>query len=181
MEETDAIPRPPRSDTKLKPHSPPSSSPGIVTSWRIQALSASVASLISCIITQPLDVVKVRMQSQTPLPSPSTIAFANLPRSSITRFMVEPGQIGVTTCCREVFFSTPLTTTQSSLVQQPYCAAVTTPSSVSATECALETTRQRQFSGMFEALQKISRHEGLFALWRGLSATMLVRLFWTKF
>ena len=172
MEESDAIPRPSRPDTTLTPQSPPSSSPGIVRSWRIQALSASAASLISCVITQPLDVVKVRMQSQTPLPSAPSINFANLPRSSISRFLVEPGQIGVTTCCREVFFSAPLRTAQSSLVQKPYCAAVTTPSSISATECALETTRQRQFSGMFEALQKISRHEGLFALWRGLSATM---------
>jgi solute carrier family 25 protein 39/40 len=134
------------------------------TSWKTQAISASVAALISCCITQPLDVVKVRIQSQHyDAPSSSSSPAPPLSRSTVSSFpttFARPGEIGVTTCCREVFF------TSNTLTVPAYCNPGNQES------CAIEVAKQRQFTGMFDAIFKIARYEGPLNLWKGLFPTM---------
>lgn len=114
-------------------------------------------------IVTPLDVVRVRQQSQPQLRLQSAApAFANLPPN-----------LGMTACCREVFWVNNAS---------PYCiassSAVMTPNShypnLSAADCAVNQTRRDAFDSIFGGLRKIARNEGLTSLWRGLSPTLVM-------
>lgn len=120
----------------------------------------------SCQVT-PLDVVRVRLQSQSshapPRPSNFPTSFSNLPPN-----------LGVTACCREVFWVNNAS---------PYCmvstsSAVTTLSdtSTSAADCAVDETRRKNFTSTVDGLRKIARNEGLTSLWRGLSPTLVMAI-----
>ena len=115
----------------------------------------------------PLDVVRVRLQSQ-PQPQPtnpqSTSSFNNLPKN-----------IGVTACCREVFWVNNTS---------PFCIAANPSSSATvatlnpaiASDCAVDESRKKTFTSTFDGLRKIARNEGPTSLWRGLSPTLVMAI-----
>lgn len=76
-----------------------------------------------------------------------------------------PSSLGVTACCREVFFANNVA---------EVCVAEGPMTGSAAAECAVEQTRQRTFTSTLDGLRKIARHEGLAALWRGLSPTLVM-------
>ena len=122
----------------------------------------------------PLDVVRVRLQSQ-PNTSPSVpnSSFANLPRN-----------IGVTACCREVFWvdnASPfcMATNTGNLSSSATIATLNptlSSDSSQAADCAVDETRRKTFNSTFDGLRKIARNEGPASLWRGLSPTLLMSI-----
>jgi len=115
----------------------------------------------------PLDVVRVRLQSQ---PNPSRSRPPTLP----TSFTNLPPNLGVTACCREVFWVNNAS---------PYCmvtpstiSPLASTSSSSAAECAVDETRRKNFTSTLDGLRKIARNEGVTSLWRGLSPTLVMAI-----
>jgi solute carrier family 25 protein 39/40 len=120
-------------------------------------------------VVTPLDVVRVRLQSQ---PSPSPLAaIQKLAGSSPQPFTTLQPNLGVTACCREVFFINN---------HAEYCVASTrygglgNAAAASSAECAVEETQRRAFTSTFDGLRKIARNEGITTLWRGLSPTLVM-------
>jgi solute carrier family 25 protein 39/40 len=115
----------------------------------------------------PLDVVRVRLQSQ-PTQSPLT-PISKLGATSPQAFNNLPPNLGVTACCREVFFATN---------NAEYCLAAPKVGELSqatgGAECAVEETQRRTFNSTFDGLRKIARNEGITTLWRGLSPTLVM-------
>ena len=123
----------------------------------------------------PLDVVRVRLQSQPNPSAPppnSSSSFSNLPRN-----------LGVTACCREVFWVNNTS---------PFCIAAN-PGSLSssatvatlnpsiasetpAADCAVDETRRKTINSTLDGLRKIARNEGPTSLWRGLSPTLAMSI-----
>lgn len=136
-------------------------------------LSAVSGSLLTSLLVTPLDVVRVRLQSQ---PKSSSI-----PRSShslAALFTSQSPNLGVTACCREVFWMSNTS---------PVCLAAgapaTTPlgtlaasSTSPAVQCAIDESRQKTFTSTVDGLRKIARHEGISSLWRGLSPTLVMAI-----
>ncbi|KAK4542397.1 hypothetical protein LTR36_006854 [Oleoguttula mirabilis] len=120
-------------------------------------LSAVSGSILTSLLVTPLDVVRVRLQAQ-PGPSPS----ARLPS-----FLHLPPNLGVTACCREVFW---VQNHSQFCVASPPSAAVIDEAIIS--DCAAEETQRRTINSTLDGLKKISRHEGVSTLWRGLSPTL---------
>jgi len=118
-------------------------------------------------IVTPLDVVRVRLQSQ-PAPSPLT-TIQKLASTAPQSFNTLPPNLGVTACCREVFFANN---------NAEYCMAAPKigemNSGVASAECAVEETQRRAFNSTFDGLRKIARNEGVTTLWRGLSPTLVM-------
>ncbi|KAK4497261.1 hypothetical protein PRZ48_011711 [Zasmidium cellare] len=110
----------------------------------------------------PLDVVRVRLQSQSS-PSPSS---ARLPS-----FVQLPPNLGVTACCREVFW---VQNQSQFCVASPSHAAVIDEAIIS--DCAAEETQRRTFNSTLDGIRKIARNEGIWTLWRGLSPTLLMAI-----
>lgn len=80
-----------------------------------------------------------------------------------------PPNLGVTACCREVFYVPN---------QSQYCVA-SAPSAAAVdemliSECLAEETQRRTFNSTLDGLRKIARNEGLSTLWRGLSPTLVM-------
>lgn len=129
-------------------------------------LSATSGSLLTSLLVTPLDVVRVRLQSQPnvstlPRPTPPpTAPFTNLPPT-----------LGVSSCCREVFWINNTS---------PVCLAagptITTSVDSSALGCAVDETRRKTYTSTFDGLRKIARNEGLSSLWRGLSPTLVMAI-----
>jgi solute carrier family 25 protein 39/40 len=128
-------------------------------------MCAVSGSLVTSLIITPLDVVRVRLQTQ---PSPSSITTARLPS-----FIQLPPNLGVSSCCREVFWVQN---------QSQFCVAAPGGSSHAAavfdeaiiSDCAAEQTQRRTYNSTFDGLRKIARNEGVSTLWRGLSPTLLM-------
>lgn len=132
-------------------------------------VSAISGSLLTGLLVTPLDVVRVRLQSQTiPKPGSTTINAHRLPLGTPNAFRPPPN-LGVTACCREVFF-------MNNNAQFCVVGGHTEPSGpgVAAMECAVEQTQQRTYTSTMDGLRKIARNEGATALWRGLSPTLLM-------
>jgi solute carrier family 25, member 39/40 len=130
-------------------------------------IGASDEWLTFCLVT-PLDVVRVRLQSQnTPT---SNFQQHNLPAA----FSKLPPNLGVTACCREVFW---VDNHAQFCVANP---AVTLNNSSSApslaADCAAEETQRRTFTSTFDGMKKIARNDGILSLWRGLSPTLLMAI-----
>lgn len=116
-------------------------------------------------IVTPLDVVRVRLQSQ-PTQSPLT-TINKLAATSPQTFNTLPPNLGVTACCREVFFATN---------NAEYCLAAPKVGELNAVgaECVVEETQRKTFNSTFDGLRKIARNEGITTLWRGLSPTLVM-------
>jgi len=125
----------------------------------------------------PLDVVRVRLQSQDMTPSSASVSdfrklstdFSKMAVSTPSSF--RPSSLGVTACCREVFFMNN---------NAEYCIAGTRIAGISApstgVDCVIEETRQKQFTSTLDGLKKIARNEGFTTLWRGLSPTLVMAI-----
>jgi len=125
-------------------------------------LSAMSGSLLTSLLVTPLDVVRVRLQSQ-PSPSPLT-TIQKLATSQ--SFNTSPPNLGVTACCREVFFANN---------NAEYCLAAPKVGELAGgVECAVEETQRKSFNSTFDGLRKIARNEGITTLWRGLSPTLVM-------
>jgi solute carrier family 25, member 39/40 len=126
-------------------------------------------------IATPLDVVRVRLQSQ----NVSTATAAS--RSSFSPSAAFGGSnLGVTACCREVFWvSNDAQWCLASSPGTPSFQGITAPAhttSSSLASCAVEETQKKNFTSTLDGLQKIARHEGPRSLWRGLSPTLLMAI-----
>ncbi|PNS21395.1 hypothetical protein CAC42_1174 [Sphaceloma murrayae] len=138
------------------------------TSLSQKMLSAVSGSLLTSLLVTPLDVVRVRLQSQS---SPSPLPSAS---STSSEFVRLPPNLGISTCCREVFWVQN---------QSQFCVAGSSIPSASASAsveesliqgCAAEETQRRTFNSTIDGLRKIARNEGIFTLWRGLSPTLMM-------
>lgn len=117
----------------------------------------------------PLDVVRVRLQSQ-PNHSPLT-AIPRLATSSPHLFKPLPPDLGVTACCREVFF---VNNNAELCVLGPKLGDFVRGSPMTNVDCAVEETQRRTFNSTLDGLRKIARNEGITTLWRGLSPTLVM-------
>ncbi|KAL7274094.1 Carrier protein, mitochondrial [Rhizina undulata] len=145
-------------------------------------LAACSGSLLTSLLVTPLDVVRVRLQSQVhesaPLISNSHSQMSIFPTSASQlrahRFPLTPlefqstaalsaPELGVTACCREVFW---INNTNELCIASPITSATES--------CVVEETSRRRFQGTWEGLVKIARYEGIASLWRGLSPTLLM-------
>ncbi|KAI9722401.1 MAG: hypothetical protein M1828_004768 [Chrysothrix sp. TS-e1954] len=142
--------------------------PNIEITLGQKMLSAVSGSIFTSLLVTPLDVVRVRLQSQQH--SPSSSDSRNFPRASIRSFTNLPSNMGVTACCREVFWvsnNARLCTVASAMPEVSGQAA-------SAETCAAEESQKRAITSTFDGMRKIARNEGLTTLWRGLSPTLLM-------
>ncbi len=114
----------------------------------------------------PLDVVRVRLQSQAPTTSPS---YSPNYSAHTTSFKRLPPDLGVTACCREVFWFGD---------NAQFCIAANNGANgaASAAGCAVEETQKRTFNSTLDGLRKIARNEGALSLWRGLSPTLVMAI-----
>lgn len=110
----------------------------------------------------PLDVVRIRLQSQ-PQQSPSPLTNLSKLATSPQTFSTLPPNLGVTACCREVFFANS---------NGEFCMAAPRVGEVAGVGCAVEETQRRTFNSTFDGMRKIARNEGFTTLWRGLSPTL---------
>lgn len=111
----------------------------------------------------PLDVVRVRLQSQKP-PTPVNTSRAPV-NISLRSFSTMHPSVGVTACCREVFFA-------SNSGEQ----CLVSPKVTLTGECAVEETQKRTINSTMDGLRKIARNEGVRTLWRGLSPTLVMTI-----
>ncbi|KAF4985556.1 hypothetical protein FDECE_16475 [Fusarium decemcellulare] len=132
-------------------------------------MSAMSGSLLTSILVTPLDVVRVRLQSQT-APRP-TVDFSKLALTTTSLTPAQTAELGITSCCREVFFSGG---------NADFCLAAPRIEGLApappAAECAVEEVQRRTFSTTFDGLRKIARNEGVTTLWRGLSPTLVMAI-----
>ncbi|KAI1003457.1 hypothetical protein K3495_g4748 [Podosphaera aphanis] len=125
-------------------------------------MSAMSGSLLTSLLVTPLDVVRVRLQSQ-PQPHSTTHNRPSQPFGG--------SQLGrdVSNCCREVFFANN---------NVGYCTAGLKATELSQpfqkSGCVFEDLQKKSFNSTFDGLRKIARHEGITTLWRGLSPTLVM-------
>ena len=125
--------------------------------------------LLTVAIVNPLDVVRIRLQSQaTPAPAPRNLSKYTAYSSS---FKALPSDLGVTACCREVFWVGD---------SGHFCLAGNghgpPPAGAVPADCAIEEVEKKTFRSTFDAMKKISRNEGALTLWRGLTPTLLMAI-----
>ncbi|MCJ1473334.1 hypothetical protein MMC13_001985 [Lambiella insularis] len=141
-------------------------------------LSAVSGSLLTSLLVTPLDVVRVRLQSQPPAYTPSTSRSTSVSSHIPQPFTNSPPNLGSTACCKEVFwvnnnaqycFANPASSS-------PTISALSHSTTTSATDCAVDETRRKNFTSTFDGLRKIARNEGLSSLWRGLSPTLVMAI-----
>lgn len=129
----------------------------------------------------PLDVVRVRLQSQTP---PSSLNPSILATDAPGNLKNLPADLGISSCCREIFWIGDngqlciLDPNTATLRTSQSATTAARPSSVAeaAAECAAEETQRKNFTSTLDGLRKISRNEGLWTLWRGLSPTLMMSI-----
>ncbi|KAB5549866.1 mitochondrial carrier domain-containing protein [Coniochaeta sp. 2T2.1] len=138
-------------------------------------LSATSGSLLTGLLATPLDVVRVRLQSQhvnAPSLKPLPADFKKLATSTPTAF--RPSNLGVTACCREVFF---MNNNAEVCLAGPRIAGLNAAAStIGGAECAVEQAQQKTFNSTIDGLRKIARNEGVTTLWRGLSPTLIMAI-----
>lgn len=125
----------------------------------------------------PLDVVRVRLQSQVNFsPAAQARGSSFLPSAPFSG----GSNLGVTACCREVFWvSNDAHLCLASAQSIPNPSGITAPihtTSPTLLNCAVEETQRKSFTSTLDGLQKIARNEGLTSLWRGLSPTLLMAI-----
>lgn len=123
---------------------------------------------MTLLLVTPLDVVRVRLQSQrTPT---SSVDFSRLAISPSKLTPTQTANLGVTACCREVFFAGG--NTAALCVASPQIEGITVPTA--AADCAVQEVQKKTYNSTFDGLRKIARNEGLSTLWRGLSPTLVM-------
>jgi len=149
-------------------HSNPPQNVGTNISTIQKSISAISGAFMTSLLVTPLDVVRVRLQSQQPTPAAAPLPTGVQPRLGYST-LGGNGNSAVTSCCREVFFSRGWSvngmTVQCDYI--PYESAA-----IEGGVCAAEETTKRSFQGTWEGLRKIARYEGFTSLWRGLSPTL---------
>ncbi|KAI1091829.1 mitochondrial carrier [Rostrohypoxylon terebratum] len=140
-------------------------SDGVDISVGQKMISAISGSLLTSLLVTPLDVVRVRLQSQGS--SQPVTEFQKLAISSPSAF--RPSNLGVTACCREVFFMNNNAEVCVAGDAGGPIGGLATPG-----ECAVEEVQKRTFNSTFDGMKKIARHEGFTTLWRGLSPTLVM-------
>ncbi|PKS12789.1 hypothetical protein jhhlp_001000, partial [Lomentospora prolificans] len=134
-------------------------------------LSAISGSLLTSLLVTPLDVVRVRLQAQAVV-KPPAIDFSKLAITTNSLHKLRPADLGVTSCCREVFFSN---NNAELCIMTPRAAAAATVN-VTNIDCAVEEAQRRTISSTMDGLKKIARNEGFTRLWKGLSPTLLMAI-----
>lgn len=140
-------------------------------------LSAVSGSVLTSLLITPLDVVRVRLQSQETVPTASSAAASSTsasspqPRlfngSSFAQFRDLPPNLGISACCREVFWMNN---------KAPFCVAGPTMAPINPIDvsCAVEEVERKTIHGTWDGLRKIAQNEGPRTLWRGLSPTLVM-------
>ncbi|KAJ4984073.1 Solute carrier family 25 member 39-like protein 1 [Stagonosporopsis vannaccii] len=130
-------------------------------------LSAVSGSILTSLLVTPLDVVRVRLQSQETPQKASSHTPRGFNGSTLTQFRDMPPNIGISACCREVFWMNN---------KAPFCVAGPTMSSINPADlnCAVEEVERRTINSTWDGLRKIAQHEGPRTLWRGLSPTLVM-------
>ncbi|KAK4239076.1 hypothetical protein C8A03DRAFT_14509 [Achaetomium macrosporum] len=154
----------------------PPSDPVEITAVQ-KMLSATSGSLLTGLLATPLDVVRVRWQSQG-ISQPPTLDFTKLAMPAASTpggIAFRPSDLGVTACCREVFFTN--NTSEICVVgPRPPLNPSASFAGSAPINCAVEQTQQRTFTSTFDGLRKIARNEGVTTLWRGLSPTLIMAI-----
>jgi len=116
-------------------------------------MSAVTGSILTSLLVTPLDVVRVRLQSQD--------------SAAAARSRLLHSHMGISACCREVFWMNN---------KAPWCLAgpAMAPSLPPGVACAVEHVERRTIHSTWDGLRKIAHHEGLHTLWRGLSPTLVM-------
>ncbi|PFH57429.1 hypothetical protein XA68_15089 [Ophiocordyceps unilateralis] len=139
------------------------SAPGITATQKM--ISAMSGSLLTSLLVTPLDVVRVRLQAQSPSTTPIEL-------SRISTSHLSPAKsvdLGVTACCRHVFFAG----NQAGLcLAPPRMGSAPDPS----VDCAVQEVRRKTYDSTLDGLRKIARNEGITTLWRGLSPTLVMTI-----
>ncbi|GAB0136858.1 hypothetical protein EsDP_00005146 [Epichloe bromicola] len=135
-------------------------------------ISAMSGSLFTSLLVTPLDVVRVRLQSQTTPTSSMDFSKLALRTNSLTK--AQTAELGVTACCREVFFQGNPTEL---CIAVPRGEGIIAPKNTSsAADCAVHEVQKKTYNSTLDGLRKIARNEGLTTLWRGLLPTLLMTI-----
>ncbi|KKA26195.1 hypothetical protein TD95_000075 [Thielaviopsis punctulata] len=129
-------------------------------------ISAMSGSLLTSVLVTPLDVVRVRLQSQHL--RPPTIDFSKLTLTTSNLNALQAADLGVTACCREVFFAGSADACV--LPRQPLAASLP----ASQAHCVVDQVQNTRISSTMDGLRKIAQNEGVTTLWRGLSPTLVM-------
>ncbi|KAL2755018.1 hypothetical protein ACRALDRAFT_1082597 [Sodiomyces alcalophilus JCM 7366] len=132
--------------------------------------SAMSGSFLTSLLMTPLDVVRVRWQSQ-PVHTGNSTGFSPTVLTTKNLNAIPSTNIGVTACCREVFF---MNNNAEYCVAMPPRSGAVAAAATPAAECAVEEMERRTISSTMDGLRKIARNEGLRSLWRGLSPTLVM-------
>ncbi|KID84747.1 Mitochondrial carrier domain protein [Metarhizium guizhouense ARSEF 977] len=137
-------------------------------------ISAMSGSLLTSLLVTPLDVVRVRLQSQrTPT---SAVDFSKLALRTTTLTPAQTAELGVTACCREVFFQGNSAELCIAVPRGEGIVESATSSVASGADCAVHEVQKKTYNSTFDGLRKIARNEGFTTLWRGLSPTLLMTI-----
>ncbi|KAF1938957.1 mitochondrial carrier [Clathrospora elynae] len=130
-------------------------------------MSAVSGSVLTSLLVTPLDVVRVRLQSQESVPSKSSPQPRGFKGATLTQFRNLPPNLGISTCCREVFWMNN---------KAPFCVAGPTLAPINPVDmmCAVDAVERRTINSTWDGLRKIAQNEGPRTLWRGLSPTLVM-------
>ncbi|OAK95117.1 mitochondrial carrier protein-like protein [Phaeosphaeriaceae sp. SRC1lsM3a] len=130
-------------------------------------LSAVSGSILTSLLVTPLDVVRVRLQSQETFSTASSSQPRVFNGATLTQFRDLPPNMGISACCREVFWMNN---------KAPFCVVGPTMSPLNPVDvgCAVEEVERRTINSTWDGLRKIAQNEGPRTLWRGLSPTLVM-------
>lgn len=87
---------------------------------------------------------------------------------------VSAAELGVTTCCREVFFAG--SNAEMCLAAPRIDGIAASPAHATPADCAVEEVQRKTYRSTMDGLRKIARNEGVTTLWRGLSPTLVMTI-----